>query len=51
MATVTSRAARFEMDSEELAVLVLETAQSPLVLWDDARAPLVFNAATPIVFG
>lgn len=51
MATVTSRTARFEMDSEELAVLVLETAQSPLVLWDDERVPLVFNAATPAVFG
>jgi len=51
MATVTSHAARFEMDSEELAVLVLETAQSPLVLWDNERVPLVFNAATPVVFG
>jgi len=51
MATVTSSAADFEMDSEELAVLVLETAQSPLVLWDDQRIPLVFNAATSAVFG
>ena len=51
MATVTSRTARFEMDSEELAVLVLETAQSPLVLWNDEGVPLVFNAATPSVFG
>ena len=51
MATITSPAADFEIDPEQLAVLALETAQSPLVLWDDQRIPLVFNAATPAVFG
>jgi diguanylate cyclase (GGDEF)-like protein len=39
------------MDSEEPVVLVLETAQNPLALWDDERVLLVFNATTPAVFG
>lgn len=45
MAIAGSAVARVALDTDEIARLFLETAQSPIVVWDQDGRPILFNAA------